>query len=230
MNTFNPFSWLSVMLCLLGITGCSHLPSQNHIALPNKDFPYSFNHAPFISPRIVRGLSWIDDREDQVVAINISESRDSNRNSGDAQVRNINGQKPFIYVQPSAIENGNTYQTEFGYQFVGMTSSGITILLTSDWGGGTGVFKSLLLVAFEYDKSIRCDWDQGVVQTEGKRLLIKRLGEIPLGDRWDGELKVNGNSIFVGKDNGWFSISGGTGGSWLAYNRKDRVLKIALDH
>lgn len=226
MNTFNPFSWLSAMLCALAVAGCSHQQAQQHAAVPNKDFPFSFSHAPFISPRTIRGLSWIDDREDKVVTINIWESQDNNPYLDDAQVRKVDGQKPFIYIRPTAIENGNSYETEFGYQFVGVTSSGIYILLTSDWGGGTGVFKSLLLVTFEYDKSIRCDWDKSVIRSEGKRLLIKKLGEISLGDRWDGELKVIGDSILVGKDHGWFTVSGGTGGGGLTHEQKEHVLKI----
>jgi hypothetical protein len=230
MNTFKSFSWL-LLLNVVAVTGCSHSPCQNQATVPNKDFSYSFSHAPFVSPRIIQDLSpWVSDCGDQVVAINLLESQDSNRYFGDALVRNIDGQNPFVYTQPVTIDNGETNHTEFGYQFVGVTSSGVLILVTSDWEGGTGVFRNLLLVTLEYDKSIRCDWDKGVVHSSGKRFLIKRVGEIALGDRWDGELKVNGNSIVVGKDNGWFVTSGAKGASWLADDRKDRVLKINLDH
>lgn len=55
---------------------------------------------------------------------------------------------------------------------------------------------------------------------------MKKLGEIPLGDRWSGKLKVKGNKLFVGKDTGWFTVSGGAGGGWLSYDLKDRILKI----
>lgn len=37
-----------------------------------------------------------------------------------------------------------------------------------------------------------------------KRLVMKKLGEIGLGDRWDGILDVKGNEISIGKDTGYF--------------------------
>ena len=48
----------------------------------------------------------------------------------------------------------------------------------------------------------------GLAQTmtfNRKRLVIKKLGEIGLGDRWDGILDVKGNEISIGKDTGFFS-------------------------
>ena len=225
---FNPHK-LMVVLFALVVTGCCHVPPRNRVAVPNKDFPYSFNKAPFISPRIIQDLStWISDHGDQVVAINVLESQDSNRYFGDALVRNIEGQNPSIYTEVTTVESGETNQQSFGYQFIGKTDSGVYVLETSDWGGGSGNFRNLLLVTCEYDQSIKCDWEKGVIQSGGKRLLIKKQGEIPLGDRWDGELKVDGNSIFVGKDTGWFTVSSGTGGSGPTYKQKGHVLKI--DH
>jgi len=96
-----------------------------------------------------------------------------------------------------------------------MTKSGVYVLETSDSGGGSGVFRNILLLTFEDDDGIVCDWEKTVALhlNKRKRLLINKLGEIPLGDRWDGELKVEGDSIIVGKDRGWFSVSGGTGGA-----------------
>lgn len=230
MKTLISFSCLSVTLCVLASAGCCHVPPRNHATVPGKDFPYSFDKAPFISPRIIQDLStWISDQGDQVVAINVLESQDSNRYFGDALVRDIPGQNPYVYHESDAVEGGDANNAEFGYCLVGRTRSGVYVLATSDWGGGSGVFRNLLLVTFEYDQSLRCDWDKGVVQPGGKRLLIKKRGEIGLGDRWVGELKVDGNSIFVGKDTGWFTVSGGTGGGWMAYDRKDRVLQINLD-
>lgn len=171
----------------------------------------------------------MSDHGDQVVAINVLEAQDSNRFFGDVQVREIEGQNPFVFHRATTVEDGLTNHSQFGYQCAGRTSSGAYVLYASDWTGGSGVFKSLLLVTFEYDKGMLCDWDKAVVRAGEKRLLIKKLGEIGLGDRWAGELKVEGNSVFIGKDTGWFTVSGGTGGDWMSYDRKDRVLEINLD-
>ena len=215
---------LAAGLSALILVGCS---PQEHAALPDKDLQFSFDRPPFISPKIIQDLmTWISDRDDQVVSINVLGSQDSNRYSGDVLNRNIAGQNPYIYTETTTVENDVTNHTEFGYQFVGKTSSGVYVLATSDWGGGSSVFNRLLLVKFEQDQYVKCDWDKGIVRPDGKRLLIKKVGEIGLGDRWDGDLKVEGDSIFVGKDHGWFTISGGTGGNALSSNPKDRVLKI----
>ena len=200
------------MACLVALVGCS--PSMPcSVNVPRKDFQFSFAREPYINPKIIQDFStWISDKGDQVVAINVLESQDSNRYFGDVQVRKTDGQNPFVYLETTTVENGETNRQEFGYNYVGMTKSGVHVLYTSDWGGGSGVFKNLLLLAFEYDNGIGYDWDKREIRSDGKRLLLKKLGEIPLGDRWDGELKVEGNSIFVGKDKGWFTVSGGTGG------------------
>jgi hypothetical protein len=187
MKRFPPFC-LPAVLFALGVAGCSHLPPQPRVVVPNKEFPFSFGQEPFINPRIVQDLStWISDSGDQVVAISILEAQNSNRYYGDALVQKADGQNPFVYTETTTVEDGQTNHTSFGYQFVGVTRSG------------------------------------------ERRFLIKKRGEIVLGDRWDGELKVNGNSLLVGKDQGWFTVSGGTGGGGLSYDRKDRVLKINFD-
>jgi hypothetical protein len=187
------------LLFALFTVGCKTTSPQ--ATVPNQDFQCSFNKAPFISPRIIQDLStWISDEGDQVVAINVLESQNSNRYFGDAEVREIKNQNPYIFTTTTAIENGETNSTEFGYQYVGETSSGVYVIETADWEGGSGNFKNLLLVQYEYDKAVDCDWERGEVRLNGKRLLIKKLGEIALGDRWDGKLAVRGNSIVVGED------------------------------
>ena len=45
---------------------------------------------------------------------------------------------------------------------------------------------------------------RGEIQSNRPRLLLKKVGRIALGDRWKGELKVEGNRLYIGKDTGWF--------------------------
>ena len=84
------------------------------------------------------------------------------------------------------------------------------------------MFKGLMLLAITSDSGI--DWNgQDVVKDERERLLVNKLGELGLGDRWAGDLRVIGNTLTIGPDRGWFSVSGGTGGGSSAY---ERVLTI----
>lgn len=185
------------------------------------DLPYSFSKPPYIHPKVVQDLTtWVSDCGDQVAAINLLESQNSNRYFGEVKVRELEGEAPYVYV--------NDGREEFGYQHVGTTTSGVDVLYTSYSGGGSGIFVNLLLVRWEEDMGIDCDWDNLAVRPERRRLLIRKVGEIALGDRWDGVLEVRGDDLLVGKDVGWFSV-GGAGGGDLSYDRRDRVLKIDLE-
>ena len=164
-----------------------------------KDCKYTFWEKPYIHPKIIQDLhTWLSDGGDQVVAINLIDSQDSNRYSEEIKIRKIPGGHPFIYTEDE--ENGM-----FGYQYIGKTSSGIYILYISENGGGSGVFKNLMLVTIEKDKGAYFDESSLKITNSRERLIIKKLGEISLGDRWNGDLKVEGNKLIIGKDVGWFS-------------------------
>ena len=106
---------------------------------------------------------------------------------------------PFICVAHDRAPAGDG-GAWFGYRYVGRTDDGADVLETSNCGGGSGVFVNLMLVRIERDKGMSCNWTQGVIRADRERLVIKKLGEIGLGDRWSGELKVQGNKVFIGKD------------------------------
>ena len=181
------------------------------------DWPYSFVQEPFVRPQIIDDLSTeLSDLGDQVVAINLLDAQESNRYGGGIGVREIDEQCPYVHWEPFG------ERSEFGYQYVGMTESRVHVLYTSSWGGGSGVFKSLMLLAITPDAGI--DWNgQAATASERERLLIYKLGEFGLGDRWAGDLRVAGNTLTIGRDRGWFSVSGGTGGGGPDY---ERVLTI----
>ncbi len=209
----------TVLSCGILLAGCV-TRETGHDARPTRpDLPYGFSKPPYVHPRVVEDLmTWLGDGGDQVVAVNLLESQDSNRYSGEVKVRELAGEAPLVYVT-----DGNE---RFGYRYVGTTTSGVDVLRTSNCGGGSGIFISLLLVRWEEDMAIACDWDHLTVRPGRKRLLLRKVGEIALGDRWNGKLEVKGNDLFVGKDVGQFS--GRAGGGVLSPDPKDRVLKIDL--
>lgn len=192
------------------------------------EYEYSFVREPFINPEIIRDFSTrLSDLGDQVVAINLLSSQNSNRYSlypGDLGVNEKDGQCPFVYVE------NRDKTTRFGYQYIGMTESGVHVLSTSNWMGGSGVFKHLMLLTIEFDAGIDCcDWDrQTAIRDDSRRLLIRKLGEIGLGDRWSGQLGVSGNELRIGRDEGWFSRSGGTESGPLSSSRSGHILKIDI--
>jgi len=209
MKTF--LTGASFLLALL--TGCS-------APTPRADEPCGFSKPPYVHPKIIEDLStWLSDCGDQVVAINLTDSQDSNRYYGDVKTNEYPGEAPFVYVRDGT--------ETFGYEHVGTTDSGIHVLLTVSRGGGTGVFVNLMLVRFEHDDGVDADWEEGVIRRGRPRLLIRKLGEIGRGDRWSGTRRVRGDEVLVGKDEGMFA--GTTRGGALSSDPKDRILTIRLD-
>ena len=187
----------------------SNLPTSNEPV----GWPYSFVQEPFVHPRVIEDLStWLSDVGDQVVAINLLDAQGSNRYSGRISVDEFDERCPYVHWEPAG------ERREFGYQYVGMTESRVHVLFTSSWGGGSGVFKRLILLAITADTGI--NWHgQDMVQDDRERLLVIKLGELALGDRWGGDLHVAGNTLAIGPDQGWFSVSGGAGGGGPDYER-----------
>ena len=62
-----------------------------------------------------------------------------------------------------------------------------------------------MLLKLEQDEAISLDWTYGMVRLDQPRILLKKVGEVELGDRWTGDLKVAGDSIQIGKDLGWYA-------------------------
>jgi hypothetical protein len=192
------------VLCEVLLVGCFSTGSWR-IDIPQEEFPFSFTQPPYIHPKIIQDLTTrLSDDGDQVVAINLLNAQGSNRYFGDVHVKEMTRDHPLVYVEGD--------KEQFGYQYVGKTKGGVHVLYTSNWGGGSGVFKSLMFVVFEYDRGTFSHADRPLIDLTRKRLLIKKLGETALSDRYDGRLKVVGDQLLIGKDTGWFSVSGGSGG------------------
>ena len=161
--------------------------------------PCHLDRAPYVSPRIIQDLSaWESDQGDQMLAVDLAGSQDSNRYSGKVDVTRAQGSRDFVSVTTDPAEKGDD-STVFGYQFIGQTKSGVYVLFTQSSDGGSGVFRNLMLVHFEGTRSPRVDEKSGEVRWGQERVVLEKLGEIPLGDRWDGELKMEGDTLFIGK-------------------------------
>jgi hypothetical protein len=171
-------------------------------AAQRNNVQYFFDKKPYIHPRIIEDLTtWISDSGEQVVAINLLESMNTNRYYGD--IKESGKKPPFIYYE----KTGECKETgclngppSFGYQFIGKSSSGVIVLLTESSGGGTGLFTNLLLVSVEKDKGLSYDQKNKMLRLNRERWLIKKLGDIALGDRYDGNISVKGDVLLIGKD------------------------------
>jgi hypothetical protein len=78
------------------------------------------------------------------------------------------------------------------YRQIGTTPSGLHVLIVMVNGGGSGVFEDVLWVKLVRDTV----WENG---QKRDRTALVRLGQFPLGDRDDGEVKLEGSTLLVGK-------------------------------
>ena len=80
----------------------------------------------------------------------------------------------------------------FGYRFVGTTPSGITVLEHIGNTGGSGTIPGVLFVRFEMESV-------GVTKDKKQdRLIMRFLGEQSWGDRVYRDVKLDGNSLWLG--------------------------------
>ena len=179
---------------------------------------YSFRKAPFVHPKIVNDLIGnLSDVGDQVVAINLLDSQDSNRYFGEIfvtpQTDPLVPSWPWVYSlngEPTRDgELGDSWGQEYyAYRYLRSTDSGLDVLHARYSGGGSGVFNYVMFVRTEADYGIEYPLartvDSGQNAAEPKihdRELIRILGRIPLGDRWIGTVEVAGNDVVVrGRD------------------------------
>lgn len=184
----------------------------------NTDQPYYFDKQPYIHPKIVQALAtWLSDGGDQIVSINLLESQGSNRFCCKSDIK---VSTPVV----SFSEDGE----QFGYSYIGITESGVHLLYTYSSGGGSGVFKHIMLVTMETDYGVEFDEKHSVIKATNQRLLLKKLGEVVLGDRWSGELEIVGNDLIIGEDRGWYA--GSNYGGPFTSKRGNTVIKIDISH
>ena len=138
---------------------------------------YSFTHSEYINPRIIEDLlGWLSDSGDQIVEINLTKSNNSNRYFGQITAEETTNH-PIVKSADG--------ETSFAYQYIGCSFSGVHLLRTWSYSGGTGVFCSVILVTISNDTAI--DYDNGKI-VRVNRLVIKKLGALPLGDRYEGDV------------------------------------------
>lgn len=176
----------------------------------------SLDHEPFVSPRVVQELvPWLSDRGEQVVAVDLAGSAGANRYFGTFEVAPTKGGHPWVVATGKAAPGERA--PFFRYQLVGTTASGIHVLRVSYGTGGTGVFESLLLLRTERERALSFEKARHVLRLDRERTVLRRLGEIGLGDRYVGDVSLRGDDILIGHDE-----SGMSSVAW----KKDAVARI----
>ncbi|MDR3483832.1 MAG: hypothetical protein P4M05_02855, partial [Bradyrhizobium sp.] len=92
-------------------------------------------------------------------------------------------------IKPASKREDPVEQT--AYMFIGRTANDLLIVIASYSGGGSGVFYTLHILGAVSVKGLN---------SAGKRydrLNVTAVRSVPLGDRWDGRAKIDGNAISI---------------------------------
>jgi hypothetical protein len=92
---------------------------------------------------------------------------------------------------------------ESGYRFIGSTSNKLLVVVTSYNGGGSGTFYTLHILDLTAGKAFDSDGHAY------DRINLTTVREVTLGDRWEGTIKISGNSIEVQTTKGALSDASG---------------------
>ena len=185
---------------------------------PRLHATYSFKKAPFVHPKIINDLvGYLSDTGDQVVAINLLDSQDSNRYFGEIavtpQLDPVEPFWPWVYSVDGEKNADKTLGELWGrpwyaYRYVGSTQGGLDVVHARYTGGGSGIFNRVVFTRTEMDRGVdyrllrEVESRKAAARPEVRdRELIRFVGKIPLGDRWLGTVEVVGNDVVVrGRD------------------------------
>lgn len=138
---------------------------------------YSFSESEYVNPKIFDDLlGWFSDSGDQVVSVNLAASNKSNRYFGKISVEKTS-RHPIVR---NVSDDGWV-----SYRYIGHSYSGVHLVQTWRSGGGSGVFCDIALVTISRDKCIEFSSSNS---RKVDRLVIKIIGSVPLGDRYESEV------------------------------------------
>ncbi|MBA3237767.1 MAG: hypothetical protein H0T62_05365 [Parachlamydiaceae bacterium] len=166
---------------------CTHISSDQYPKIC-----FFFDHAPYISPKIIEHFCCLsNESEDQVVAIDILKSISSNQYIG-----KIKHSGTCV-----SVDQGDLYPLhDTWYEYIGQTEDGICIIKR-----GGEQEQSILLFEFHNDSTFQYRLVESenldicqIMPQENETIVLKKLCEIPLNKNWDMNVKLEGNTLFVG--------------------------------
>ena len=171
----------------------------------------SFARAPFVHPLVLQEISTPLGSSSSPTVVSLTEAEDDDRYDGEVEIVPVEGECPVLRWDKEPWPGG-AWAGYFGYQYVGRTDSGVQVFFILESGGGSGSFRNLLLAVIEFAEETppAPGAREGAAGPAGReRIVLRKLDEVPLGDRWDGKIRIRGNELWIGEDNGWFAHATG---------------------
>ena len=198
----------SLLTLIMFVTLVTPLMASDQIEEANAKFTYKGNP---MHPFLVREFSnWLSDyRPPVVTTVDVTAAFDTNK----YQQSDIKKRDDWWFVEEEEMDGDIRLYESFDYHWLGKLADDTHVLETGSSGGGSGFFMDLMFIKFS----------EGEIFWEGKKtkqLLMSIVGTYSLGDRYNGDIKVYPDRVFVPASEGQFG-----GGSI----EKDIELKFPIE-
>lgn len=152
--------------------------------LKEVDSNFTYQGKPIHPFLIEEFINWIsDDRPPMIVTVDVAASFDSNKYQNDEIRKDEYG--VFAESGDSTVD----YKS-FRYKWLGKMIDGSHVLEVGSNGGGSGTFMDLIFVRIHKGTFLRADSLQN-------QILITIVKAYPLGDRYEGDIKVFPDRVFI---------------------------------
>lgn len=159
--------------------------ASDSLEAANQSFTYQ---GKTIHPFLLQEFSnWMSDyRPPMVTTVDVKAAFDTNKYQDSVVEKREN----WWFATKEEKDGDVILQESFGYHWLGRLANGVHVLETGSSGGGSGFFMDLMLVKFS-EGEIR--WED----KNEKQHLMTIVGVYSLGDRYEGEIKVFPDKIFI---------------------------------
>jgi len=181
------------LLCLMFfVMFVTPLMASEQLNEANAKFTYKGKPMhPFLVGKLSNFIS--DNRPPIVTTVDVSASFDTN----EYPQSEIKKRDDWWFVERIDKYKDIPLYESFDYHWLGKLADGTHVLETGSSGGGSGFFMDLLFIKFS----------EGEIFWEGKKenqLLMSIVGTYSLGDRYNGDIKVYPDKVFIPASDGQF--------------------------
>jgi hypothetical protein len=175
-----------LLLSLLVIALLS-VPAMASQQLDEANAKFTYNGKP-IYPFVVKEFSnWLsDNRPPMITTVDVAAAFDTNK----YQNSKLEMREKWWFAESEEMDGDVRLYESFGYHWIGRLANGVHVLETGSSGGGSGFFMDLMFVKFSDGEIF---WEN----KKEKQLLMSIVGTYSLGDRYEGEIKINGNKVLI---------------------------------
>ncbi|MFH1655781.1 MAG: hypothetical protein ABH954_04135 [Candidatus Omnitrophota bacterium] len=174
-----------LLFLLFFIVFVSPLFADGQLDEANSKFTYKGKP---IHPFLVREFSnWLsDNRPPMITTVDITAAFDTNK----YQQSTIEKRGDWWFAVEQGMDGDVPFYESFDYRWLGTMANGIQVLETGASGGGSGFFMDLMFIKFSEGEIV---WEN----KKEKQLLMSIVGIYSLGDRYDGDIKVYSDKVFI---------------------------------